>query len=182
MWQGEGAGRGRNLNAVELLYSIGSHFRLPKVNWIPSPLSAFSIAIMPTNLFPISHGRISCGWTTSTTIPPPNPLILCVPLQDVALGAHKDWKRTPRPIVTPPSGNGASERHQLPPESAWEVVYPAGSINPGGGIKGGTSFYISGPRSFKEELETACEVMFSYRVMFMDGWDARLGGKLPGAC
>ncbi|EIM80912.1 uncharacterized protein STEHIDRAFT_87240 [Stereum hirsutum FP-91666 SS1] len=68
------------------------------------------------------------------------------------------------------------------PEEAWEAFYPAGSINPGGEIKGGFGFYMKGPKPFEQTLERkdAVEVVCGYEVMFEEGFEWVKGGKLPG--
>ncbi|KAI0030873.1 hypothetical protein K488DRAFT_79393 [Vararia minispora EC-137] len=81
-------------------------------------------------------------------------------------------------IVTPP----------LPPRpddcdaQAWEAFYPNGSYVPSGPIRGGFSFYVAGPESFKQALmkEDATEVVVGYDVLFEKGFDFVKGGKLPG--
>jgi hypothetical protein len=64
--------------------------------------------------------------------------------------------------------------------SSLKAHYPAGSWNPQGNPKGGLSFYAPGPADVN--LETAQEVIFSYSVLFPEGFDFVKGGKLPGLC
>lgn len=61
---------------------------------------------------------------------------------------------------------------------ALKAEFPAGSYRPEGPIKGGLSFYASGPESVK--LDTAQAAMFGYSIYFPKGFDFVKGGKLPG--
>jgi len=66
---------------------------------------------------------------------------------------------------------------------AWEALYPQGSINPGGAIKGGFGLYLAGPDAFARALnEHAREVVIGYEVYFEIGFEWAKGGKLPGIC
>jgi len=65
-------------------------------------------------------------------------------------------------------------------KSHGKPFFPEGSINPSGTIPGGFGFYLSGPSNFAKRLESATEALFSYRVMFEEGWEWMKGGKLPG--
>lgn len=58
--------------------------------------------------------------------------------------------------------------------------YPEGSFKPSHEPKGGFSFYASGPSDV--DLTTAKEATFGFSVMFPDGFDFVLAGKLPGFC
>lgn len=116
---------------------------------------------------------------------------------DSALGIHKvsNPKAFTHRVVRPPlpssPANATGLLHSLSmgderilPEEAWEAFYPAGSINPGGEIKGGFGFYMKGPKPFEQTLERkdAVEVVCGYEVMFEEGFEWVKGGKLPGVC
>jgi hypothetical protein len=66
------------------------------------------------------------------------------------------------------------------PKLAMEAVFDEGSwaLNPGS--DGGFSFYAPGPQHV--DLTLAKEATFGYSVMFEEGWEWNLGGKLPGLC
>ena len=71
--------------------------------------------------------------------------------------------------------------------SAWEAIFPEGSINPGNKTSphGGFGFYLRGPIHFADalkELDRHGEVVFGYSVLFEEGFDFVKGGKLPGIC
>lgn len=117
------------------------------------------------------------GFTTCNHIQ--HPKIQSLRLGDQELGVHKTSSRTTHKVVQPPD----AKLGDLPsPETAWEAFYPEGSINPSAVLPGGFSFYMSGPKEFADKLETACEVVMSYRMMLQDGWEWKKGGKLPGIC
>jgi hypothetical protein len=65
-------------------------------------------------------------------------------------------------------------------KSCLKSHYPAGSWHPTGNPRGGISFYAPGPANVN--LETAEEAIFSYSVLFPDGFNFVKGGKLPGLC
>ena len=70
---------------------------------------------------------------------------------------------------------------------AWEAIFPAGSINPGNRMSphGGFGLYLHGPMRFAEALkglEGHAEVVFTYSVLFEEGFEFVKGGKLPGIC
>ena len=101
-------------------------------------------------------------------------------LDDHQLGVHKVSSRTTHKVVQPPFSTIVNLGCLPAPETAWEAFYPEGSINPSADIPGGFSFYLSGPQEFADRLETASEVVMSYRMMLQDGWEWKKGGKLPG--
>lgn len=129
-------------------------------------------------LFPIS--QYEQGFTTARLQSHPDG-ILQVPLADKALGVHKSGSKVPHKLVCPPPPQAVIDVER-PPQIAWEAFFPKGSINPAGEIPGGFGFYMSGPADFATRLDSATEVLFSYRVMFEEGWEWVKGGKLPGAC
>lgn len=110
------------------------------------------------------------GFTTSPYVSLSQ--ITTAQLADSSLGVFKVQSGTMHPVVPGPNRN----------ESAWEAVYPAGSYNPNGAIRGGFGFYLKGPKFFAQRLSTANEVLTSYSVMFESDWDWVEGGKLPGQC
>ena len=120
------------------------------------------------------------GFTTSKYIQ--HPKIQIFELDDHQLGVHKVASRTTHKVVQPPISTLINSGSHPSPEIAWEAFYPEGSINPTADIPGGFSFYLSGPKDFADRLETASEVVMSYRMMLQDGWEWKKGGKLPGVC
>lgn len=118
-------------------------------------------------LFPPALTLLS-GFTTSPYVSLPQ--ITTAQLADKSLGVIKVESGTNHSIAPGPNRN----------ESAWEAVYPAGSYNPNGAIRGGFGFYLQGPEFFAQGLATANEVLTSYSVMFESDWDWVEGGKLPG--
>jgi hypothetical protein len=126
-----------------------------------------------SSLFPISQYE-SAFSTTQSDID--NARVSRVPLADSSVGVHRSSSRLTHNLVTPPTSGDHS------PRVAWEAIFPKGSINPSGTIPGGFGFYLNGPPEFAARLESATEALFSYRVMFEDGWDFQKGGKLPGSC
>ena len=59
------------------------------------------------------------------------------------------------------------------------AVFPKGSCSLSN-TNGGFSFYSPGPENV--DLTTAKEVTFGYSVMFEEGFQFNMGGKLPGLC
>jgi hypothetical protein len=136
-------------------------------------------------LIPISNFKN--GFTTCESLKDDNRLTQ-VPLQDKALGVSKVNSGSTHTVVKPPQpggGNTTTTAEELsPPTEAWEALYPKGSINPSGKIRGGFGFYVAGPSSFAKQLEdkNTKEVLMSYRVMLQEDWEWVKGGKLPGFC
>ncbi|KAH9925888.1 uncharacterized protein BXZ73DRAFT_49672 [Epithele typhae] len=134
---------------------------------------------MDMSLFPIPFSRILTGFTTCPTANIPN--VHPVDLLDKPLGVHKATSKTPHHLVVPPIPvPGGSE---LSP--AWEACFSNGSINPGNKTAppGGFGFYLHGPLPFAKalkELGDEEEVIFSYDVLFDEGFEWVKGGKLPG--
>jgi hypothetical protein len=61
-----------------------------------------------------------------------------------------------------------------------EAVFARGSWGLNPGPDGGFSFYAPGPEDV--DLTLAKEATFGYSVMFEEGWESNMGGKLPGLC
>ena len=61
-----------------------------------------------------------------------------------------------------------------------KAFYPEGSYTFTHAVKGGFSFYATGPDSV--DLSKAKEATLSYSVYFEDGFDFQKGGKIPGFC
>lgn len=127
---------------------------------------------MEHHLFPVET-QLQHAWTTCSDIN--DPKVKIVLLNDKELHVH-NVSRSHR-LVSPPEGGGITA-----PSVAWEASYPKGSIDPKSKNPGGFGFYLSGPPGFRAGLSTASEVLFSYSVMFEQGWDFVKGGKLPGIC
>ncbi|KAF7975433.1 hypothetical protein HWV62_9561 [Athelia sp. TMB] len=131
----------------------------------------------PSWLFPIAQyeqGFTTAGWEGGFQN------ITHIPLADKPLGVHKSGGQLPHNVVFPPPPLALADGETLP-QLAWESFFPQGSINPAGDVKGGFGFYLTGPPGFAARLETATEALFSYKVMFEDGFEWVKGGKLPGA-
>jgi hypothetical protein len=126
------------------------------------------------------HDNFEFGFTTCKYIQ--HPKIQLFELNDHQLGVHKVSSRTTHEVVQPPNSTLTNLGGLPSPEAAWEAFYPEGSISPSANIPGGFSFYLSGPQEFADRLETASEVVLSYRMMLQDGWEWKKGGKLPGVC
>ncbi|KAF8161650.1 polysaccharide lyase family 14 protein [Crassisporium funariophilum] len=137
-----------------------------------------SISPSFSHLLPIA--AFQSGFTTCCHIQ--HERIQNVVLNDQSLGVHKITSRTTHKLVQPPATAISKHDHVPSPDFAWEAFYPAGSINPSAEIPGGFGFYLSGPPSFAAGLETAKEVVLSYRMMLQTGWEWVKGGKLPGVC
>lgn len=144
---------------------------LPCSNATPtssSPSESASCGCPPTSdLFPPNYNYCN-GFTTAPDVFVPG--VEQAKLDDKELNVFKVAKNTTHNVV----------EHEG--KLAWEAIYPNGSFNPSGPIKGGFSFYINGTDNFKEALKTANEAMFSYSVFFESEFDFVKGGKLPGAC
>jgi hypothetical protein len=131
-----------------------------------------SSSVVSSWLFPVSEYESGFSTTKSDL----DHRISRESLSDSALGVHKSSSHLPHKLVTPPTNGDHS------PHAAWEAFFPKGSINPSATIPGGFGFYLSGPPDFAKRLELATEALFSYRVMFEEGWEWVKGGKLPGIC
>jgi hypothetical protein len=137
-----------------------------------------------THLFPIQDGsRLVNAWTTCDSPLPSELAHVCrLRLDDRSLGVHKISSKLKHALVTPPLPVDQEAAHTSLPNTAWEAVYPAGSVNPAGRIPGGFGFYLSGPEEFAKALPGAREVLVSYSCMFERDWEWVKGGKLPGIC
>jgi hypothetical protein len=115
-------------------------------------------------VFPVGRGVRS--WTTIQGVDG------AVPLSDETFRPIKNMNKLLHTIVMSPGPN---------PKQALEASYSKGSwaLN-NNGAPGGFSFYASGPPDV--DLTTAKEATFGYSVMFEQGMEWSLGGKLPGFC
>ncbi|KAG9127794.1 hypothetical protein FRC07_009181 [Ceratobasidium sp. 392] len=122
-------------------------------------------SIDSSHLFPLP---VLQGFTTFPHCASLNSNNICLlPLTDRALGVEK---------ATP----GFTHRTvEVDGVHAWEAVYPQGSINPQGKIKGGFGFYMCGPGGACE-YECARDALFSYAIRFEEEFDFVKGGKIPG--
>ncbi|KAI0657172.1 hypothetical protein C8Q70DRAFT_919925 [Cubamyces menziesii] len=109
-------------------------------------------------LFPVSH---SAFWTTSDALSD------ALPLSDATFGVTNLLKALPLDYVTAPDG-----------KYSLKAFYPEGSYTFTHAVKGGFSFYATGPDSV--DLSKAKEATLSYSVYFEDGFDFQKGGKIPG--
>ncbi|KAI9438462.1 hypothetical protein F5148DRAFT_1261108, partial [Russula earlei] len=121
---------------------------------------------------PVSSNSILIGFTTDQNRVPAHPRIVPVRIfEDPSLGVHK---------ISHP--NVLQHRTiAIDGRLAWEALYPQGSINPSGALKGGFGFYVAGPKAFADALdEYAREIVLGYEVLFESGFSWAKGGKLPG--
>ncbi|EJF57270.1 hypothetical protein BD309DRAFT_992515 [Dichomitus squalens] len=123
--------------------------------------------------------HILTGFTTYPTSDVPT--LALVRLDDKQLGVHRVSSNTSHNLVVPPvpvpGGDSTTQ--------SWEAFFPAGSINPGNKTSppGGFGFYLQGPPPFAEvmkQLPDSAEIVFTYSVLFEDGFQFAKGGKLPG--
>lgn len=123
------------------------------------------------SLFPLASSIISDNtimsdtqsWSVSSLIA--NPL----PLSDDTLNPTDIEKSLPYSYTSAPDG-----------KKSLQITYPAGTAALSGADTppGGVSFYATGPSEV--DILSAKEVTFGYSVMFEDGFDFNMGGKLPG--
>lgn len=120
------------------------------------------------DLFPSFH-TYTAGFTTASGISVPG--VSTVALSDSALNVIKVQSGLTHNVVTQAG------------KTAWEAVYPQGSWNPSNTPLGGFGFYLGGSNAFKAAIAAgAKQVTFGYSVMFQDGFEFNMGGKIPGGC
>ncbi|KAI0264193.1 hypothetical protein BC834DRAFT_884177 [Gloeopeniophorella convolvens] len=126
---------------------------------------------MHSTVLPIPRDTILVGFTTNHNLPA-RPQIAHVPIsKDSALGVHK--VNNPKILLHPTV--------HVHDRDAWEALYPKGSINPTGVVKGGFGFYLAGPKAFADAMAAgAREAVVGYEMLFEDGFQWAKGGKLPG--
>jgi len=129
-------------------------------------LAATARAYDPQNLFPIP---VLAGFTTSPAVTPKN--VQTLQLDDKVLGVIKVSSGTSHDVVTAPGSAPKGTQ-------AYEAIYPPGSYHPDALPRGGFGFYLNGPAGF--DFTSANELLFSYAVMFQQGFEFNMGGKLPG--
>jgi hypothetical protein len=120
--------------------------------------SSFSDAVFPC-------GRGLQSWTTLEGAGG------ALPISDTTFRPTKDIKTLTHNTVMSPGPNA---------KPAMEAVFPQGSWSLRPGSVGGFSFYAPGPQGV--DLTIAKEATFGYSVMFENGWQWNMGGKLPGFC
>ncbi|TDL14743.1 hypothetical protein BD410DRAFT_858017 [Rickenella mellea] len=121
---------------------------------------------LKSNLFPTGFVYAS-GFTTADGVSVPG--ISHVGLNDSALHVSRVTAGLTHHVV---QKNG---------KNAWEAVYANGSYHPTSSPLGGFGFYVGGSKSFVAATTAgAQEVLFSYSVMFQNGFEWVQGGKLPG--
>ncbi|KAI0085945.1 hypothetical protein BDY19DRAFT_895620 [Irpex rosettiformis] len=101
------------------------------------------------------------GWSTSSSAPN------ALSLSDSTFRPHDKISALPWNYKNAPDGKLSLVAH-----------YPQGSWNFQGSPLGGLSAYLSGPSGF--DFSKAKEVVFGYSLLFEDGFDFNLGGKLFG--
>lgn len=123
---------------------------------------------LQNSLFPTSH-TYSSGFTTASNVSVPG--VASVPLSDSSLNVNKVASGLTHNVV------------QQSGKTAWAAFYPKGSWSPTNTPKGGLGFYVNGTNDFsKAAAAGAKQVIFGYSVMFQQGWQWNIGGKLPGGC
>ncbi|KAI0263733.1 hypothetical protein BC834DRAFT_827093 [Gloeopeniophorella convolvens] len=120
-----------------------------------------SVSSLTKPLFPI--GRGSSSWTTVQGVDG------ALPIADSTFQPTKEIKALSHNTVMSPGPDS---------KPAMEAIFPKGSWTFGHGVEGGFSFYAPGPGDI--DLTTAREATFGYSVMFEEGWEWNMGGKLPG--
>lgn len=131
-------------------------------------MSSLSFESLSSNLFP-SQYSYSAGFTTASGVDVTG--ITNVPLSDSSLNVIKVTSGLTHDVV------------EVSGKTAWQAIYPEGSWNPSNTPKGGFGFYVNGTDEFLAAIqEGASEVVFAYSVMFQEGWEWNMGGKLPGGC
>lgn len=143
----------------------------------------FSTIPATTAIFPLLPSRISSGFTISPHVHLNR--VAMTQFKDDVLDVHHKWDRSSRELV-----------HVALNRWAWETEYKNGSINPAGegicqlihlsptlnlrAVPGGFGFYMSGPKAWSSHLPVAKEVMFSYSVLFEEGFEWVKGGETLG--
>ena len=102
-------------------------------------------------------------WTTSKVFEN------ALPIDDETFRSEKITANTTRRVLEAPDG-----------VVSLEGFYPEGSYTFSHTPRGGFSFYAPGPEEV--DLTTAREATFAYTVLFPEGFEYVLGGKLPGFC
>jgi len=124
-----------------------------------------------TSLFPISSSLLSSNTLTSTSKSWSVSSLVsnALPLSDDTLRPTEIEKSLSHDYVTAPDG-----------KKSMQIIYPKGTAALSGADTpaGGVSFYAPGPSDV--DLSNAKEVTFGYSVLFEDGFDFNMGGKLPG--
>lgn len=113
-------------------------------------------------IFPLGRGLQS--WTTLQSASD------ALPISDTTFRSTKNIKALAHDTVTSPEPNS---------RPAMLAIFPKGSCSLSN-TDGGFSFYAPGPENV--DLTTAKEVTFGYSVMFEEGFQFNMGGKLPGLC
>ncbi|KAB5591677.1 hypothetical protein CTheo_4885 [Ceratobasidium theobromae] len=134
----------------------------------PAPESEPSLkphhTIKPCHLFPVP---VKHAFTTLPDCTAHEAHIRVLTLSDSALRVEKTTPGTSHQCV------------QVDGIQSWEALYPEGSINPQGKIKGGFGFYLCGPGGACA-YESARDALFSYAIRFDEGFEFVKGGKIPG--
>ena len=113
-------------------------------------------------IFPLGRGLQS--WTTLQSASD------ALPISDETFRPTRCIKALSRDTVISPEPDS---------RPAMLAVFPKGSCSLSN-TNGGFSFYSPGPENV--DLTTAKEVTFGYSVMFEEGFQFNMGGKLPGLC
>ena len=140
---------------------------------VTSTRSSSSSSSLPTpslltSLFPPVY-KYTSGFTASSLTSTPAG-ISKIALSDSALNAIR-ISGPAHPVVTKAG------------KQAFQATYPAGSYSPSNTPQGGFTFYLTGPQNFASAIQAgAKEVVMGYSVMFEQGFQWVLGGKIPGIC
>jgi hypothetical protein len=112
-------------------------------------------------LFPVQN--IVKSWSTANIVPN------ALPLADATFHPTDLLSGLSNTYTSAPDG-----------KQSLRARYPEGSYTFEHSPLGGFSFYAPGPNSI--DLTTAKEATLAYSVLFQDGFEFNLGGKLPGLC
>jgi len=125
-----------------------------------------SISGLQDYLFPAFH-TYNSGFTTADGVEVDG--VSSIGLSDSALNVIKVTSGLTHNVV------------QQDGKTAWQAVYPQGSWNPSNAPKGGFGLYVNGTDDFKAAVAAgANQVIFGYSIMFQDGFEWNMGGKIPG--
>lgn len=156
-----GSSASHTANNAEAQTSSTSHHASSTHSSVAAVQTANALSIH-TNLAALAPiANIVESWSTAPSAPAP------LPLADSTFRIQDEIKALAHPYVPAPDG-----------QLSMKATYPKGSWNFQNSPQGGFSFYGKGPESV--DLTTAKEVTFGYTVLFEEGFQWNLGGKLLG--
>ncbi|KAI0061229.1 hypothetical protein BV25DRAFT_1857941 [Artomyces pyxidatus] len=143
-------------SAAVLAVSATSSTEKPSSTSSPSGITSLVKA-----LFPVS--KSSSSWTTVKGAPG------ALPLSDSTIRPTREITSLSHDYVQSPGADS---------KLAMQAHYPKGSYTFGHAEEGGFSMYSLGPKDV--DLTQAKEATFGYSVMFPEGFEYNMGGKMPG--